>query len=39
MQNVSTNPRARRPRRKVRGLTLIEILVVVTILGLIAGIV
>lgn len=29
----------RRPRRRARGLTLIEILVVVTILGLIAGIV
>lgn len=39
MQSNQTHHRNRRPRRKVRGLTLIEILVVVTILGLIAGIV
>lgn len=41
--NLEVNPkkkrRQRRPRRRQRGLTLIEILVVVTILGLIAGIV
>lgn len=40
MHSSKQNPNVLyRPRRKVRGLTLIEILVVVTILGLIAGIV
>lgn len=39
MQTQIEKQANRRPRRKVRGLTLIEILVVVTILGLIAGIV
>lgn len=37
--NTSVSSQRRAPRRRQRGLTLIEILVVVTILGLIAGIV
>lgn len=39
MNDITTQTRRRRGRTSRRGLTLIEILVVVTILGLIAGIV
>ncbi len=36
---LDARKKRRKPRRKARGLTLIEILVVVTILGIIAGII